>query len=125
MAAQVALRRQQAQEENEARELGMLYGSSGLLQVNPQCADLYPELKAYMTSSSVDDANQPGASDVTGTRNDKKVLQTESTENDEQQNSEKHCDRGKRSRSNSPNRKDVFSVHTDTHQNVYSDLFCE
>ncbi|KAH9504606.1 hypothetical protein Btru_062404 [Bulinus truncatus] len=48
MAAQVALRRQQAQEENEARELGLLYGPNGLLQMNPDTVDFFPEAKTFL-----------------------------------------------------------------------------
>ncbi|GFS05371.1 doublesex-and mab-3-related transcription factor A2 [Elysia marginata] len=48
MAAQVALRRQQAQEENEAREMGLLYGPNGLLQMNPETVDFFPEAKSFL-----------------------------------------------------------------------------
>lgn len=51
MAAQVALRRQQAQEENEAREMGLLYGPNGLLQMNPETVDFFPEAKSFLPQS--------------------------------------------------------------------------
>jgi hypothetical protein len=62
MAAQVALRRQQAQEENEAREIGLLYGPSGLLQINPESyKHLTTESKTYMPVSGLDTrSDEPG-----------------------------------------------------------------
>ena len=54
MAAQVALRRQQAQEETEARQLGMLFGPHGLLQLNAE-SFLTPEERGEAPDADDDD----------------------------------------------------------------------
>ncbi|KAK2194128.1 hypothetical protein NP493_2g10013 [Ridgeia piscesae] len=69
VAALVALRRQQAQEETEARQMGLLYGPNGLLQVNanvPLTPESPPRRRssdpATSSSSAIDMSMKSGAS---------------------------------------------------------------
>lgn len=66
MAAQVALRRQQAQEENEARELRMMYPGAGLIGESGE-----PQGSTVGPSTQAPAAHTPPGFEVFATENQK------------------------------------------------------